>query len=161
MSTSTFKKVFGAVAAAGLLVALAGCGSAPDAKPSGGASGGATDGFKPCMVSDEGGFDDKSFNQSGYEGLTRAADELGVKISKTESKTASDYAANLDGLVNDGCTLIISVGFMLSAPPAEPAPPPSRSVRCAGAGQSPGQCGRRAPCAVAAPAGRWRLPATA
>ena len=121
MSTSTFKKVFGAVAAAGLLVALAGCGSAPDAKPSGGASGGATDGFKPCMVSDEGGFDDKSFNQSGYEGLTRAADELGVKISKTESKTASDYAANLDGLVNDGCTLIISVGFMLSAPTVESA----------------------------------------
>ena len=73
------------------------------------------------MVSDEGGFDDKSFNQSGYEGLTRAADELGVKISKTESKTASDYAANLDGLVNDGCTLIISVGFMLSAPTVESA----------------------------------------
>lgn len=122
MSISTSKKVFGAFAAAGLLVALAGCGSAPETSPSGGASGGgAADGFKPCMVSDEGGFDDKSFNQSGFEGLTRAADELGVKISKTESKSASDYAANLDGLVNDGCTLIISVGFMLSAPTVESA----------------------------------------
>lgn len=75
MSTSTFKKVFGAVAAAGLLVALAGCGSAQDAKPSGGASGGATDGFKPCMVSDEGGFDDKSFQPERVRRAdTRAAD---------------------------------------------------------------------------------------
>ena len=73
------------------------------------------------MVSDEGGFNDKSFNQSGFEGLTRAADELGVKIGKTESKSASDYASNLDGLVNDGCTFIISVGFMLSAPTVESA----------------------------------------
>lgn len=131
MSISTPKKVFGLLAATGLIVSLAGCGAAPEA---GGSTGGASadasstagaatvvDGFKPCMVSDEGGFDDKSFNQLGFEGLTKAADELGVEVGKTESKSASDYAANLDGLVADGCTLIVSVGFNLSAPTVEAA----------------------------------------
>ena len=33
------------------------------------------------MVSDAGGFDDKSFNQSGFEGLTQAAEELGIEVA--------------------------------------------------------------------------------
>ena len=36
--------------------------------------------FLPCIVSDAGGFDDKSFNQLGFEGATQAADELGVEL---------------------------------------------------------------------------------
>lgn len=115
MTISTTKKMLGVTAAAGLVFGLAACGQAPEA---GGEGGGAeaVAGFKPCMVSDEGGFDDKSFNQLGYEGLVKAADELDVKHGKTESKSASDYAANLDGLVSEGCTFIVSVGFMLSEP---------------------------------------------
>ena len=115
MSISNTKKIISGVAAAGLLVGLAGCGQAPD-NSAGGGGGDAVAGFKPCMVSDEGGFDDKSFNQLGFEGLNKAADELGVEIASTESKSASDYAANLDGLVAEGCTFIVSVGFMLSEP---------------------------------------------
>lgn len=118
MSISQTKKLIGGVAAAGLVFALAGRGQAPEA--SGGEST-AVSGFKPCMVSDEGGFDDKSFNQIGFEGLQKAADELGVEIAKSESKSASDYAANLDGLVSEGCTFIVSVGFMLSEPTVETA----------------------------------------
>ena len=30
------------------------------------------------MVSDSGGFDDKSFNQTSYKGLTDAKDQLGI-----------------------------------------------------------------------------------
>ncbi len=105
-----------------MFVALAGCASAPeDTDSTGAAPGGAVDGFKPCMVSDEGGFDDRSFNQLGYEGLTRAAEELDVDFTTTESSSASDYASNLDGLVAANCTLIVSVGFMLSAPTVEAA----------------------------------------
>ncbi|MGJ0203005.1 BMP family ABC transporter substrate-binding protein [Leucobacter sp. gxy201] len=103
------KKLIGSVAVAGLLLGLAGCGQSGEA------------GFKPCMVSDEGGFDDKSFNQLGFEGLQKAADELGVEIAKSESKSASDYEANLDGLVSEGCTFIVSVGFMLSQPTVDSA----------------------------------------
>ena len=115
MTISTTKKMLGLTAAAGLVLGLSACGQAPEA---GGESGGAeaVAGFKPCMVSDEGGFDDKSFNQLGYEGLKKAADELDVEFGETESKSASDYAANLSGLVDAGCTFIVSVGFMLSEP---------------------------------------------
>lgn len=115
MTISTTKKLLGLTAAAGLMIGLSACGQAPEANEDGGTAE-AVAGFKPCMVSDEGGFDDKSFNQLGYEGLTKAAKELGVEAGETESKNASDYAANLDGLVNEGCTFIVSVGFMLSEP---------------------------------------------
>lgn len=117
--TITSKRLLGATAAAGLIFGLAACAPAPEQGDD--ATGAVTDGFKPCMVSDEGGFDDKSFNQLGSEGMKKAAAELGVEAKFTESKSASDYAGNLDGLVSEGCTLIVSVGFMLSAPTVEAA----------------------------------------
>lgn len=115
VTISTSKKLLGITAAAGLVFGLSACGQAPEAGGEGGAAE-TVDGFKPCMVSDEGGFDDKSFNQLGFEGLTKAAEELDVEYNKTESKSVSDYVANLDGLVDQGCTFIVSVGFMLSEP---------------------------------------------
>lgn len=120
---TTKKAVLSGLAMVGTLALLTACGSAPDAAAPAESGSAATvvDGFKPCMVSDEGGFDDKSFNQLGFEGLERAANELGVEVTKTESASASDYASNLDGLVAANCTFIVSVGFNLSAPTVEAA----------------------------------------
>lgn len=117
MTISRTKKLAGVVAAAGLVVALAGCGSAPEASPSASESEGpvAVEGFLPCLVSDDGGFNDKSFNQSAKEGMDRAAEELGVEPIEVESSSANDYAPNLDNLISEGCTFIIAVGFKLSA----------------------------------------------
>jgi len=119
--SSTTKKFLGVAVAASML-ALAGCGQAPEEAPAGTTSAGATDAppaasddFKPCLVSDDGGFNDKSFNQSAKEGIDRAAAELGVTPTEVQSKTANDYAPNLDSLVAEGCTFIVSVGFKLSA----------------------------------------------
>ncbi|OKL50333.1 BMP family lipoprotein [Boudabousia marimammalium] len=70
--------------------------------------------FKACMVSDEGGFDDKSFNQSGHEGLERAGKELGIEVKATESKNDADFAPNLDRLVAEKCNIIFGVGFKLA-----------------------------------------------
>ena len=56
---------------------LAGCAAAPE--DSGDRPTPPRIDFLPCMVSDAGGFDDKSFNQLGFEGLNEAADELGVE----------------------------------------------------------------------------------
>jgi len=114
LTISTTKKLLGVTAAAGLIVALAGCGSAPDATPSS-AGPTAVEGFKPCIVSDDGGWNDKSFNQSAKAGIEKAAAELGVEAGEVESGSANDYAPNLENLVAEGCTLIISVGFKLSA----------------------------------------------
>lgn len=113
------KKTIPAVAL-GLAAALslAACGSAPTSSSSEGASEGSGSGaasdFTACMVSDEGGFDDQSFNQSGKEGLDRAASELGVKIIAVESKAAADYPTNVDSLIQQNCNLIIGVGFNLA-----------------------------------------------
>ena len=70
--------------------------------------------FLPCLVSDAGGWNDKSFNQSAKEGMDSAAKELGVKPLEFESANDNDYAPNLETAVSEGCSLIVSVGFKLS-----------------------------------------------
>ena len=97
-------------------LALAACGSAPEETaetPGGGESSAAGTDFTACMVSDEGGFDDASFNESGYEGLERAKDELGIEIKTAESTDPGQYTQNVDSMVQQGCDLIIGVGFAL------------------------------------------------
>jgi len=66
------------------------------------------------MVSDQGGFDDKSFNQSGFEGLKKAETDLGVSINWAESQNASDFEPNLASMQAQECDLTITVGFMLA-----------------------------------------------
>src|SRR3712207_5477519 len=101
---------------------LAGCAEAPgtggetSAPPTTGASPTATGGgaaFKACMVSDSGGFDDKSFNQTSYKGLTDAKAQLGVETGEVESQTAADFAKNIQSMVDARCNIIITVGFLL------------------------------------------------
>ncbi|GGD24143.1 BMP family lipoprotein [Nocardioides daphniae] len=92
---------------ASLLVA---CGDAPDNDD----SPKANDDFLPCMLSDEGGFDDKSFNQVSHEGFMKAVEELGSESKSIESNSAVDYAPNLENMAAEGCDPIISVGFNLA-----------------------------------------------
>ncbi len=123
MTLSTPQKLVGITAAAGLLVALAGCGTAPETASTGdaGASGSAVDGFQPCMVSDFGGFDDKSFNQLGYEGLQTASAAFDVEPITVQSDSETDFAPNLDNLINQNCSLIVTVGFALASATGEAA----------------------------------------
>lgn len=115
------KKIIRVAALGGAVaLALAACGSAPedDATSSAGAG---EDAYKACMVSDAGGFDDKSFNQSGAEGLERAADDLGITAVKVESQAETDFGPNVTNLVAQDCSLIIGVGFLLEDPIEEAA----------------------------------------
>lgn len=104
-------KSFVAVAAAATL-ALSAC-SGTDGKK---AEGGAADasGFKACLVSDAGGWDDKSFNESAFNGLKAAEKEFGVAVNTAESKGDSDFGPNTQTMIDDGCSLVIGVGFMLA-----------------------------------------------
>lgn len=77
--------------------------------------------FIPCMVSDAGGFDDNSFNQLGFEGINEAADKAGVKAITVQSDAETDYAPNIEQLLAQGCNLIVTVGFALSAATVEAA----------------------------------------
>ena len=119
MKVTTRKAAFGGLAMFGAAVLLAGCASAPE--DSGDSDGAAASDFLPCMVSDAGGFDDKSFNQLGFEGLTKAADELGVEPVTVQSDSETDFAPNLTNLVDQGCNLIVTVGFALAAAAGESA----------------------------------------
>ncbi len=69
--------------------------------------------YKACMVSDVGGIDDNSFNENAWAGMERAQEELGVEVTFLESRSAEDYARNIDQHVADGCDMIVTVGFLL------------------------------------------------
>lgn len=69
---------------------------------------------KVGLVSDVGRFNDKSFNQSALEGLQRAQRVLKVQGRAVESRSASDYIANLASLSRQGYSPTIGVGFLLA-----------------------------------------------
>ncbi|MGO1316714.1 MAG: BMP family lipoprotein [Cellulomonadaceae bacterium] len=120
MKTTVKVAALGAAAA----LALTACGDAPSDEPTtptGSDTAETTDAppaesidFKGCMVSDFGGFDDNSFNESGFNGLERAKSELGIETATAESTDAGQYAGNLDSMVQASCDLIITVGFNLA-----------------------------------------------
>lgn len=70
--------------------------------------------FKACMVAALGGLDDKSFNQSGYEGLKRAEKDLGVTIAVSETFSQADYVPQVDNMVSEGCDLVFGVSWEAS-----------------------------------------------
>lgn len=70
--------------------------------------------FKVGMVTDTGGVNDGSFNQSSWEGLQRASDEFGITVNYLESSTDADYQTNIETFIDEEYDLIISVGFMLA-----------------------------------------------
>ena len=88
-------------------------GSAPASSATGGATAGSGD-FKACMVSDFGGFDDKSFNETSYKGLLQAKEQLGVETAQIESKEESEYARNVQSMIDAKCGVIVTVGFALA-----------------------------------------------
>ncbi len=65
------------------------------------------------LVTDVGEVDDKSFNQSAWEGVQQAADELGAFVKYVETKDAKDYAANIQLFAEKDYDVIVTVGFAL------------------------------------------------
>ena len=66
------------------------------------------------MVTDVGGVNDQSFNQSAWEGLQKVRDDLGVNVSYKESKQNADYAPNMETAVDGDNDLIWAIGFMMA-----------------------------------------------
>jgi basic membrane protein A and related proteins len=69
--------------------------------------------FRGCLVTDQGGVDDASFNQTAWAGMQRAEEELGVEISVLESNSEADFEPNIQAFVDQDCDLIVTVGFLL------------------------------------------------
>ncbi|MFD3507545.1 BMP family protein [Nocardia sp. NPDC058666] len=97
---------------------LAACAEPPsDARytGSGNTYGTANAGFETCMVTDAGGVDDKSFNESGWNGVKAAIDaNPGVYGSYRQSNSSADYEPNLRASADDDCDLVIGVGGLMA-----------------------------------------------
>jgi basic membrane protein A len=63
-----------------------------------------------CVAFDTGGLGDKGFNDLAKKGLDEAA-ALGFTTHYSEAKGSTDYAANIQRLIDQGCQTIITVGF--------------------------------------------------
>jgi basic membrane protein A and related proteins len=86
---------------------LSGCAAAPEEEA---VDAGAVD-FLACAVSDVGPWQDNSFNESVFDGMTAAQAELNIEISLLESASPESIKPNLQEMVDQGCDLIIAVGF--------------------------------------------------
>ncbi|MCB1333081.1 MAG: BMP family ABC transporter substrate-binding protein [Roseivivax sp.] len=69
--------------------------------------------FTACQVTDTGGIDDNSFNQTAWKGVLDAQAQLGVEGRFLESQAETDYEANINSLLGGACDVIITVGFLL------------------------------------------------
>lgn len=74
--------------------------------------------FSAVIVTDIGGVDDKSFNQSAWEGLTEWGEENGKEqgidgFEYIQSNSDSDYVTNLNTAVQSNFDIIFGIGFKL------------------------------------------------
>ncbi|MCL5773981.1 MAG: BMP family ABC transporter substrate-binding protein [Firmicutes bacterium] len=81
---------------------LSGCGSRQAPK------------LKVAMVTDAGGLNDYSFNDSAHRGMIRIMEELGCDIKVVESKKEEDYGKNLASLAEEKYDLIFAIGSLLT-----------------------------------------------
>ncbi|MDQ1146683.1 basic membrane protein A [Bacillus sp. SORGH_AS 510] len=108
------------VLAAGTL--LGACGKSDDTSKNETSKGGEGKGksFSVAMVTDVGGVDDKSFNQSAWEGLQKFGADNGMKKGKggfdyLQSKSDADYSTNLNTLARQDFDLVYGIGFLMQA----------------------------------------------
>jgi len=66
------------------------------------------------LSTDEGGLNDKSFNQAADEGVKKAKQEFSVKYKPVEAQKKEDYEPNLLSLIDSGSDLTFAVGYQLA-----------------------------------------------
>ena len=72
--------------------------------------------FKACVVTDTGGINDKSFNESAWDGLKAAAkQDSNISVQYLSSTSSADYAPNINSFISKGCGIIVTVGFLMDA----------------------------------------------
>lgn len=109
------KKVLTTMSLALILPVMAACSNKSDAPTADNQSAKTDDSKKisVTMITDQGGVNDKSFNQSAYEGLTEAQDEGLINFRFLESHKESDYPQNLETALDDESDMIFTIGYAL------------------------------------------------
>lgn len=117
MSKRKYGLALSLVLAAGTL--LGACGTEKDNKGSSSTSGGNNESdFSLAMVTDVGGVDDKSFNQSAWEGIKKFGADNGLSegdggYAYLQSTGEADYTPNLNALTRRDFDLVFGVGYMM------------------------------------------------
>jgi basic membrane protein A len=69
--------------------------------------------IKAGQVTDVGGIDDRSFNQTAWNGFLLSKERLGTEVAYLESQEQADYEPNIREFLQQDFDLIIGIGFML------------------------------------------------
>lgn len=122
MKKRKFGLLISSVVATGAI--LGACGADDEKKENEGTNGSTDKGsetstgdFSIAMVTDTGGVDDKSFNQSAWEGIQQFGKDNGLEkgdggFDYLESKQDSEYNTNLNALIRRDFDLVFGVGFL-------------------------------------------------
>ncbi|MDO5135895.1 MAG: BMP family ABC transporter substrate-binding protein [Eubacteriales bacterium] len=97
------RRVVAAVLAAGMVLSAAPAVYAEDGSD-----------IKVGIVTDVGGVNDGSFNQSAWEGLQRAQEDFGIEANYLESSTDADYIPNIETFIDEEYDMIICIGYQLA-----------------------------------------------
>lgn len=109
-----------------ITLVLSGCGADKNNMGNGNANTGSGNGgdkvesdgtgkdFNIGMVTDVGGVNDKSFNQSAWEALQRVKAETGANTKFLESGGEADMEPNLNNFVREGYDLTWGIGFLFN-----------------------------------------------
>ncbi len=82
----------------------------------------ATEAIEVALVTDTGGIDDKSFNQSAWEGIQRFYEDNGFDVETAaymQSGAEADYVPNLSAFADESKDLIVATGFLFKGAMAE------------------------------------------
>ncbi|HUN36873.1 MAG TPA: BMP family ABC transporter substrate-binding protein, partial [Trebonia sp.] len=122
-----YPSLLAGVAGTAAILLLAACGSSSSSAPSSSGSGSSTSAsssssgsasgsnFLACMVTDTGGINDKSFNQSAWQGMQEAAAaNPNITVKYLQSTTQSDYVPNINTFLGEKCGIIVTVGFLMA-----------------------------------------------
>jgi basic membrane lipoprotein Med (substrate-binding protein (PBP1-ABC) superfamily) len=77
------------------------------------ACGGAEETQKVCTVLDIGGENDRSFNEFSLKGSRDAAEDAGLEFAYIVSEAETDYEKNVQNFLDEGCDMILTVGFLM------------------------------------------------
>ena len=109
LTPTPVRRVAPFVAVAALIAALAGCAPAPESSgPS------AEPEFCARMVTNSGGLEDRSFNQSSWAGLQQAEKDLGIGARVLVSTSETDLEPNVELAAASGCGFVLTVGYELA-----------------------------------------------
>lgn len=99
----------------GMSTFLVGCGGETTEEPGAQEPAPAEEQIKIGMVTDVGGVNDNSFNQSAWEGLQQLKADMGGKVDVdfAQSNSDADYVPNLNSFVKDGWDLTWGIGFLM------------------------------------------------